>query len=272
MSASYFCFEKMTGKTSLRFSFAPKPHTKTSLEMEAGDMLEAEDLVAEDLERKKAQIRKKVAEAKKKQQKDEKEKNRAKAEEKLMEKQRLEAALLHQPAPEPRTIQYSLDDPKMDHTAAAVHFDKNGDINMAIRAFQSAVRFSPNPGTLCNLGVALMRVKHFAEAYPLLKQAHEASGGADEAISRNFFMCHQTIQHMQDEMASAKQAQEKEEEEEAEEEEEEVKPPVATITAGNIDVDATDAQVTMTVSALCIISGHIDGECCTRNSTIAHDS
>jgi hypothetical protein len=107
--------------------------------MEAGDLLEVEEL-----EKKKADIRRKVAEAKKKQQQDEKQQNRVKAEENLLEKKRLAAALLHQPEPPQQTqqtVQYNFDDPKHDHTKFAMHFEKAGDKRAAMHAFESEVRF-----------------------------------------------------------------------------------------------------------------------------------
>ena len=68
-------------------------------------------------EARRAEIAAKVAAAKRKQTQDEQQK-------KLQEKQRLEAALLSEP--EPKVIQYSFEDPSMNHTRAAMHFEEHG--------------------------------------------------------------------------------------------------------------------------------------------------
>jgi hypothetical protein len=53
---------------------------------------------------------------------------------------------------------YSFDDPNAAHTNQAIKFDGQGKQLESLKAFQSAVKFSPTSETYTNLGVCLMRM------------------------------------------------------------------------------------------------------------------
>lgn len=53
---------------------------------------------------------------------------------------------------------YSFDDPTAGHTNQAIKFDGQGKPLESLKAFQSAVKFSPTSETYTNLGVCLMRL------------------------------------------------------------------------------------------------------------------
>ena len=56
------------------------------------------------------------------------------------------------------------DDPKADHTTAAIKFDEQGRADESMKAFKAAAKFTPNVNTINNLGVAKMRANLLDEA------------------------------------------------------------------------------------------------------------
>jgi hypothetical protein len=56
------------------------------------------------------------------------------------------------------------DDPKADHTTAAIKFDQQGQPNWSLQAFAAAAKFTPTVNTVNNLGVAKMRQNMLDEA------------------------------------------------------------------------------------------------------------
>eukprot|EP00730_Choanoeca_flexa_P020022 TRINITY_DN9789_c0_g1_i2.p1 TRINITY_DN9789_c0_g1~~TRINITY_DN9789_c0_g1_i2.p1 ORF type:complete len:369 (+),score=81.09 TRINITY_DN9789_c0_g1_i2:25-1131(+) len=66
---------------------------------------------------------------------------------------------------------YSFDSASHDHTQAGIAFDEKNQRQLALKAFQAAVRFNPNDNTYGNLGVVLMRMAKYEEALKVMKKA-----------------------------------------------------------------------------------------------------
>lgn len=93
---------------------------------------------------------------------------------------------------------HNFDDPKADHTSAAIAFANAGNMDDGIRAFQSAARFKPNHQTNMNLGVALMRTNRLDEADVSMKTALRmapASGSQREELLENMEALEQHFRH-----------------------------------------------------------------------------
>ncbi|EDQ90497.1 uncharacterized protein MONBRDRAFT_31896 [Monosiga brevicollis MX1] len=66
---------------------------------------------------------------------------------------------------------YRFEDPRADHTAAGIAFDEAKRRNLAVQAFEAAVRFNPTSATYNNLGVVLMREHQYERSREALLQA-----------------------------------------------------------------------------------------------------
>lgn len=89
---------------------------------------------------------------------------------------------------------YDFNDPYAKHTDQAILFDGQGRKDAALLSFRAAVKFKPDSDSYTNLGVCLMRMRKYYEAYNAMSRAN------------NFPMTNTQRAHVEENVAALKQS------------------------------------------------------------------